>query len=337
MGYEHETSWLEPRLHRFLPFRLPIAHRLWPIARAYLACTVLPLMLSSCTASPDMPPWFDSFQRLPIKTVAVGAQRIAYLDQGNGPPVILIHGFGGSMWQWEYQQAALSSTHRLITLDLLGSGLSDKPDLDYTPAEFVTFLTNFMDAVGIDRASLVGNSMGAGLALGMTLTHPDRVDRLALIGGLPDKVREKLTSPLIRRAIDTQTPVWLIRLGNWLAGRGPTRSVLREIMHDPSLLTPAVIERSYRNRKQSGFIAPVMAVARSLPLWEDGFAKRLGEVSRPTLILWGAEDRVFPPQVGRDLQSTIAGSTFRLIPEAGHMPQWERPETVNPILRQFLE
>jgi pimeloyl-ACP methyl ester carboxylesterase len=128
-----------------------------------------------------------------------------------------------------------------------------------------------------------------------------------------------------------------VRIGNWLAGRGPTETVLREIVHDPSLLTPAVIERSYQNRTRPGFIPPLMALTKTLPLWEEGFAKRLGEIRQPPLILWGTEDKVFPLPVGRELHQIIAGSTFVAIPEAGHIPQWEKPETVNPLLLKFLE
>ncbi|MDE3018754.1 MAG: alpha/beta fold hydrolase, partial [Nitrospirota bacterium] len=98
-----------------------------PSRMVSLVLLLLPLLVTACTTVQDPPPWFDSFQRLPIKTVLVQGHRIAYLDEGQGDPVILIHGFGGSMWQWEYQQEALATGHRLITLDLLGSGLSDKP------------------------------------------------------------------------------------------------------------------------------------------------------------------------------------------------------------------
>lgn len=298
---------------------------------------VMPFLLSACATSPAIPLWFDSIQRLPVQTVLIQGHRIAYLEAGDGPPVILVHGFGGSIWQWEYQQGALSAAHRVVTLDLLGSGWSDKPDIAYTPTELIEFFRGFMDALGIRRASLVGNSMGAGVVIGMTLAHPDRVDRVVLIGGLPGRVREKLASPLIKRALDTWVPVWLVSVGNRLIGTGPTEDVLNELVHDRSLLTPAVIERSYRNRIRPGLIPPLMTLAKNLPLWEDGFAKRLGEIRHPTLILWGAEDRVFPPQVGRDLHATMAGSSFTLIPEAGHLPQWERPDTVNPILLQFLQ
>ena len=88
----------------------------------------------SCSSTAPSPPWIERIQRLPVKTVEINGYRIAYLDVGQGDPVILIHGFGGSMWQWEYQHMALSSQYRVITLDLLGSGLSEKPDVSYSPS-----------------------------------------------------------------------------------------------------------------------------------------------------------------------------------------------------------
>lgn len=297
---------------------------------------ILLTFLSSCVTHPDLPPWFDSIQRMPLRTVTVNGYRVAYLEAGSGPPVILVHGFWGAFWQWEYQQDPLAVSHRVITLDMLGSGMSDKPDLEYTPEEILEFFRCFMDAVGVERASIVGNSMGAGVAIGMALKHPERVDRLVLIAGLPDRVDEKVTSPLIKRAIETRAPVWAASFGNWLLGRSLTRTVLSEMVHDPQLLTPAVIERSYRNRQRPGLVGPLLAVARSLPLWETGFARQLGQIRQPTLILWGAEDQVFPPQVGKQMHETIPGSSFELIPAAGHIPQWERPAMVNPILLEFL-
>jgi pimeloyl-ACP methyl ester carboxylesterase len=306
-------------------------------ARRFRSLLLLPIMLTACTSSREIPPWFDGLQRQPVHSVTVGGTRIAYLDAGGGPPVILIHGFGGSMWQWEYQQAPLAAHHRVITLDLPGSGLSDKPDIAYTPDEMIAFVRGFMDALGIQKASLVGNSMGGGVVIGMALAHPERVDRMVLISGLPKGVREKLTGRLTRRAVETSAPVWLIRLGNWLAGRWVTEEVLKEIVHDHSRLTPAVIERSYQNRKRPGLIRAAMAAAGNLPVWERGFAPRIGEIGRPALVIWGEQDQVFPPEVGRELQTAIKGASFALIPGAGHIPQWEQPEAVNPLLIAFLK
>ena len=292
--------------------------------------------MAACTSSTPIPPYFEAFERIPIKTVSVKDQIIAYLDVGQGQPVILIHGFGGSMWQWEHQQTPLSAQVRLITPDLIGSGLSDKPDIAYLPEQMLEYFIGFMDAVQTKQATLVGNSMGAGLAIGMALAHPDRVSQLILIDGLPANVRDKLTSPSIKRAMNTSAPSWIVSFGNWLFGGFMIESILREIVHDPALLTPAVIERSNRNRQRPGLIAPTMSARDNLPLWEAGFAKRIGEITQPTLILWGEEDRVFPIGVGEELQRTIKGSSLVRIPQAGHIPQWERPDLVNQAMIDFL-
>lgn len=295
------------------------------------------MLLSGCaTSPPEIPAEADSFHHLPIHTVQVHGSRLAYLDVGQGPPVILLHGLGGSMWQWEHQQIPLATSHRVLTLDLIGSGLSDKPSMEYTPTEMADSVKGFMDALHVERASLVGQSMGAGVAIGMALMYPERVERLVLISGFPDHVREKLTSRTMKDALDTWAPVWVAQLANWVVGRGPTQRVLEEVVYDRSLLTPEVIERSYRNRRRVGMLPPLFALMRSLPLWEEGFAKRLGAVRQPTLILWGSEDRVFPAKVGEEMHATMSGSRFALIPKTSHLPQWERPDLVNDLMLAFF-
>jgi len=292
--------------------------------------------MTACSPPSSIPTHFDAIERMSIQTVLVHDQRIAYLDVGAGPPVVLIHGFGGSMWQWEQQQHTLSQHFRILTLDLPGAGLSDKPEIDYRPDQMLDFFVGFMDAVKIQQATLVGNSMGAGLAIGMALAHPTRVAKLVLIDGLPQHVMEKLTSPSVRRALETTAPSWLVSFGNMLFGGLMIESVLKEIVHDPALLTPAVIERSNRNRQRTGLIKPIMTVRENLPLWESGFATRVGEITHPTLVIWGEEDRVFPIAVGEELHQTIKGSRFIRIPKAGHIPQWERPDLVNQELITFI-
>jgi pimeloyl-ACP methyl ester carboxylesterase len=293
--------------------------------------------MTACSSPSSIPTQFDAIERMSIHTVLVHDQRIAYLDVGAGQPVILIHGFGGSMWQWEQQQHALSQHFRVLTLDLPGAGLSDKPEIDYRPDQMLDFFVGFMDAVKLPQATLVGNSMGAGLAIGMVLAHPKHVAKLVLIDGLPQHVMEKLTSPSVRRALETRAPSWLVSFGNWLFGGLMIESVLKEIVYDQALLTPAVIERSNRNRQRPGLIKPIMTVRENLPLWESGFAMRLGEITHPTLVIWGEEDRVFPIAVGEELHQTIKGSRFIRIPKAGHIPQWERPDLINQELITFIQ
>ena len=323
-SWDSENSLL---LQNRLPIRLQIS---------LLTFSLFMAMMVACSSPPPIPPRFEAIERIPIKTTVVMGQTMAYLDLGTGPPVILIHGFGGSMWQWEHQQTALSKSMRLITPDLIGSGLSDKPDIEYRPEEMLDYFVSFMDALHIPQAVLVGNSMGAGLAIGMALTHPDRVSKLILIGGLPSDVSNKLTSPSIKRALETNAPSWLVSFGNWLFGGLVIESVLKEIVYDPVLLTPAVIERSNRNRQRAGLIPPILTVRKTLPLWEAGFATRIGDITHPTLILWGEEDRVFPITVGEELHRTIKGSNFVRIPKAGHIPQWEQPALANQAMLEFM-
>ncbi|MGH7148922.1 MAG: alpha/beta fold hydrolase, partial [Nitrospiraceae bacterium] len=223
---------------------------------ALLIFMLLCHIMTACSSPSSIPTQFEAIERISIHTVLVHDQRIAYLDVGAGPPVILIHGFGGSMWQWEQQQHTLSQHFRVLTLDLPGAGLSDKPKIDYRPDQMLNFFVGFMDALKIPQATLVGNSMGAGLAIGMALAHPTRVVKLVLIDGLPQHVMKKLTSPSVRRALETSAPSWLVLFGNILFGGLMIESVLREIVHDPALLTPAVIERSNRNRQSPGLIKP---------------------------------------------------------------------------------
>ncbi|WHZ22716.1 MAG: Hydrolase, alpha/beta fold family [Nitrospira sp.] len=312
--------------------------RLTTVSPDYVvACCLASILMTGCAATPEMPPWFDAILRFPVKTASVNGHRLAYLDHGQGPPLILIHGYGGSMWQWEYQQLPLSAAYRVITPDLIGSGLSDKPDIDYRPEELIESVRGLMEALDLPTATLVGNSMGGGVAIGMALTHPELVDRLVLIDGLPDHIRERLVSPLMRRAIDTHVPVWLARVGSWLFGNRTMETVLREIVYDQTLLTPAVLDRSNRNRRRADMIAPLLSIRDSLPRWEQDYATRLKEIRHPTLILWGEHDRLFPPQVGRDLQSAIPQSRLIVIPRAGHIPQWEQPQVVNRHLIDFLQ
>lgn len=293
-------------------------------------------VMTACSSPPPIPAQFEALDRIPVRTVTVHGQTMAYLDVGQGEPVILIHGFGGSMWQWEHQQHPLSAHVRVITPDLIGSGLSDKPDISYTPDETMAFFAAFMDALHLKQAVLAGNSMGAGLAIGMALAHPERVSKLILIDGLPANVLDKLTSPSVRRALESRAPSWLVSFGNWLFGRWMVESVLKEIVYDPALLTPAVIERSNRNRQRPGLIPPILTVRDNLTLWEAGFAKRISEITHPTLILWGQEDRVFPISVGEELHRTIKGSMLVRIPKAGHIPQWEQPDPANRAMLDFV-
>ena len=262
---------------------------------------------------------------------------MAYLDVGKGKPVILIHGCGGSMWHWEYQYLALAKTHRVLIPDLIGSGLSDKPEATYSPEQLVKFFLEFMDRLEIEQAILIGNSMGAGLAMAMALDHPDRVERLVLISGFPAQVEDSVASPQYRQFFHHRPPRWLATIGNRLAGRGTTERLLKEIVYHPELISASIIERSFHNRQRGDLLTPLYSLLDHIHSWEKRYGRRIANIPHQILLLWGAHDRVFPLDVGKQVKDLLPQAEWHIIPEAGHLPQWEQPQVVNPLILSFLE
>jgi pimeloyl-ACP methyl ester carboxylesterase len=279
----------------------------------------------------------ELIQRVPYQITTVNKHRIAYLDVGQGPPLILIHGFGGSMWNWEYQYSVLAHTHRVIIPDLLGSGLSDKPENAYTPETLVEVFRQFMDSLNIPQATLIGNSMGAGLAMAMALDYPERVKQLVLISGFPAQVESSIASRHYQRFLYHRPPLWLAKFGNWMAGRRATEQLLKEIVYNPELISPTVIERSFHNRQRGGFLAPLYSLLDNIQNWEKHYGNRLQKVSHQVLLLWGDHDRVFPLEVGERVKKQLPHVEWHVIPEAGHLAQWEQPAIVNQFILSFLE
>jgi pimeloyl-ACP methyl ester carboxylesterase len=263
--------------------------------------------------------------------------RMAYLDVGRGKPVILIHGFGGSMWHWEYQYLPLAQTHRVLIPDLIGSGLSDKPEATYSPEQLVKFFLEFMNSLEIEQAILIGNSMGAGLAMAMALDYPDRVERLVLISGFPAQVEDSVASPQYRRFLYHRPPLWLATIGNRLAGRGTTERLLKEIVFQPELISALIIDRSFHNRQRGDLLTPLYSLLDHIDTWDEHYGQRLANIPHPTLLLWGDHDRVFPLDIGKQVKKLLPQAEWHIIPEAGHLPQWEQPQVVNSLILSFLE
>lgn len=277
----------------------------------------------------------EPFDRYPPQFVSVNRHRTAYIRHGQGPPVVLLHGYAGAIWNWEHQIEPLGRRFTLFIPDLIGQGLSDKPRVTYTPAFYVEWLRGFLDTVGVGRAAIVGHSMGSGLALSLALTHPACVDRLILISGFPRGLLGHLKSSQLRRLHQFGSG-WLFGLGYRLLGRGAFRKFLGGLVWDRSLITPAVIERAYRLRKDHGKARPLWSSLEHVCDWETDYVPRLNAVTSPTLIVWGRDDRFLPVAAGEALHRTIPGSRLTVLPDAGHLPMWERPDEVNRLITEFL-
>jgi 3-oxoadipate enol-lactonase len=253
--------------------------------------------------------------------------RIAYEVRGSGPPVVLVHGLGYARWGWEPVVPALADEFTVLTFDNRGIGASDVPEGPYSVRVMAGDVVAVLDAAGIDRAHLVGTSLGGMAAQEVAIGWPERVDRLVLActtpgGGkafpLPDR-----TLRLMAEAATLAPEVALRRfVENALADRTVTQR-------------PDLVQRIYEKRVESppdpsGWQAQAAAGAA-----HDAFS-RLHEIRAPTLILHGADDGVVDQRNAVILERAIPNARLLLFPDAGHLFFWEKPERFVEAVRDFL-
>lgn len=281
------------------------------------------------------PTAFDWNPALEPQLAGVDGGEIFYAVAGEGVPVLLLHGFGGEIWMWERQVEALSKRYRLYIPDLLGYGYSDRPKIDYTPSLFIGMIRQFIDQLGVSRASLIGNSMGGGIAWAFALAHPERVDKLVLIDSIPPQVVPAVRNRLLRWFLAIRHVPLLPYLAMALRTRRMVRTVLMEAIYDDRLVTDVVVERQY----QIGRIAGTARVMASTVRYADEvarYADALETLRKPTLIVWGEQDELFPVAVGSQLHASIRDSEMVVIKGSGHMPMWEKPDETNQAIVEFL-
>jgi 4,5:9,10-diseco-3-hydroxy-5,9,17-trioxoandrosta-1(10),2-diene-4-oate hydrolase len=271
------------------------------------------------------------------RLVRVGARRIAVTDCGTGDPVVLLHGGGpgaSGMSNYARNVDALAQWFRVIVPDLPGYGRSSK-NLDQSDpfGDLAAAVGGLLDALGIDRAHLVGNSYGGAAALRLAVERPDRIGRMVLMG--PGGIGTTRRPP---------TP-GLKRLLGYYGGEGPTRAKLErfireDLVYDGARVSAEMIEERYRASLDPEVVAnpPLRRPAglRTLLRMDLTRDPRLSRLITPTLVLWGAEDRVNRPSGGRMLADRMPNCDLYLIARTGHWVQWERPELFNAITVAFL-
>lgn len=281
------------------------------------------------------PTAFDWNPALELRLAGIDGGEIFYTVAGEGAPVLLLHGFGGEIWMWERQVAAISKRYRLFIPDLLGYGYSDRPKVDYTPSLFIGMIRQFMDQLGMRSASLIGNSMGGGIAWAFALTHPERVDKLVLIDSIPPQVVPAVRNRLFRWFLAIRHIPLLPYLAVALRTRRMVRVALMQVVYNDRLITEAVIERQHRIGRMAG-TARVMASTVRYADEVARYADALETLRKPTLIIWGEQDELFPVAVGSQLHASIRDSELVVIKDSGHMPMWEKPDETNQAIMEFL-
>jgi pimeloyl-ACP methyl ester carboxylesterase len=273
---------------------------------------------------------------LPPKTVQVNGHTIFYTVKGEGRPLLLIHGYGAGMWVWEKQIEVLSQLYRVYAVDVIGHGFSDRPKIPYTPEAYIYFLRDFMKGVGAEKATLIGNSMGGGIAWGTAILFPERVDRLILIDCVPPDVLAQVKNESLRTLIAIRDIPFLPYLVISARSKSSMRWVLKECVSDVKLITPEVVKRQYQLSRIKG---TTWVLYSTLKQAEEALKlrDRFSLIRQPALFIWGEEDIIFPPDVGETLHRTITGSKFQLIEKSGHIPMWESPDKVNQAILDFLK
>ncbi len=256
--------------------------------------------------------------------------RMAIQEAGEGPPVVMLHGLGGTKVSFLPTQAALGQTHRTIAVDLPGFGDSTKPVGAYDAKFFAKWVIGLLDALEIDRAQVIGHSMGGRVAIELGMAHPDRVDDLVLMTPSLAWLRDKRWTPylrLLRPELAFLQPAPRVLVERFVraaipgANGGWSAAGIDEFLR--SYLTP---------RGRVAFYA----AARNIYLEEgDEFWSRLEAVEARSLFLWGRRDQLIPVGFQRHVRRALPAAEHVEL-DCGHIPQFERPAQTHAAISRFL-
>lgn len=272
------------------------------------------------------------------KFIEVNGLNVHYKTFGKGEPVfILLHGFGASLFSWREVMTPLAEFGTVIAYDRPAFGLTERPlewegKSPYSPQSQVELVIGLMDALGIEKAILVGNSAGGTISMQTALQYPERVQALVLVdpavyagGGAPAWVRPLLKTPQMKRV----GPL----IARQIQARGP--ELIELAWHDPSKITPEIIE---------GYQKPLQTENWDKALWyltisseESGLAERVNELTLPTLVITGDDDRIVPTEQSIRLADELPDARLVVIPQCGHVPHEECPAEFMQAVAEFLQ
>jgi pimeloyl-ACP methyl ester carboxylesterase len=261
-----------------------------------------------------------------------------YLEAGEGPAVVLLHGLGATNASMLPTLAELAPDHRVLAPDLPGFGDSGKPVRAYDPAFYATWLRAFLDALGVERAILIGNSMGGRISLEMGLVAPERVDRLVLYApSLAFKKFREATS--LVRILAAELAAMPLAIPRPLV-----MATLRMMFARPERLNDAWYDAA-ADEFQRVFASALgrmafFSAARQIYLeeadGEQGFWERLRGLVTPALFLWGDCDQLVPWRFSRHVEAVLPDVDSVVLGDCGHVPQFEQPERTHRLVRAFL-
>src|SRR6516165_1688923 len=258
-----------------------------------------------------------------VRTAEVGGRQIRYAGAGqDGDVVLLIHGYGGDRNSWLFLHEPLAAHHRVYALDLPGHGTSSKDVGDGSVSLLVDAVLGVLDAVGVERAHLVGHSLGGAVAVAAAARSPERVSSLTLIA--PSGFGPEINAGYLRGFADAQT-------------RRELKPVVGQLFADESLVTRQVVDDLLAYKRLDGVEAALHILVDTLL---DGDAQRVDSAvamaaiggAMPVTVVWGSADRVIPAAPA----GSVAGAFSYLLDGAGHMPHMERPAEVQTAIEETI-
>jgi pimeloyl-ACP methyl ester carboxylesterase len=272
-----------------------------------------------------------------LKHLELYGDRVAYQDVGEGDVILLLHGMAGSSETWRAVIPQLAKRYRVVAPDLLGHGQSAKPRGDYSLGAFAVWLRDLLDELGITGATIVGHSLGGGVAMQFVYQHPDYCKRLVLIssGGLgPDVgwVLRLLSAPGAELVLPIVAPQPMLTVGN----------KLRTWFSSAGIQSPRAAEiwRAYSSFSDSQTRAAFLRTLRSVVDYRGQAVSALNRLhltsDLPTMAIWGDEDKIIPVEHAHAAHAARAGNRLEVLNGVGHFPQVERPDAVVDLIDDFI-
>ena len=283
--------------------------------------------------NPD-PEWLRIDWREHRRQVDVVGAKVNYVEMGEGPPLLFVHGLSGCWQNWLENIPYFARTHRVVALDLPGFGGSPMPPWEISIPAYGRFLRDFCERLGVGRSSLVGNSMGGFIATEVAITEPDRVDDLVLVSaaGITWARARREPAAMIGRVGRAAAPVLLRFHMQGIKRPRLRRNYFQGVFFDPDGLRREMLWENVVPALQSPGYYDALTT-----LWGYDIRDRLEDIGGPTLIVRGRNDRVVPVPAAVSYRKRIGKNAELVIfDHCGHVPQIERPARFNRLLEEFL-
>ncbi|SDU00070.1 alpha/beta fold hydrolase [Halopseudomonas salegens] len=255
--------------------------------------------------------------------IQLNGHRLHYTDQGQGPAVLLIHGLGSSSLDWEYQLPALTPNYRVLTLDMLGHGQSDKPRSGYSIKAFADDTLAFIQHLGLEQPHIVGISMGGMIAFQVSVDHPDIPASLTIVNSGPEVVP--------RSFADYRMAGKRLFFAHVLPLKTVSRGLARLLFPEPQ---QEELRQKFERRWQANDRNAYLASLRAIVGW--GVRERLGDIRCPVLVICADQDYT-PVEQKRAYVKELANAQLEVIRNSRHATPVDQPDEFNQLLLDFLD